>query len=276
MSDPSSSEHFRRSEADIRERIRSHGAALVALSGGVDSGLVAALAAEALGPRSVAVTLSGAAVAAREVTRARAVAELLGIEHVGLEVDPLARREYRENLANRCYFCRSVEIARLKEFGAARAVRQYLDGVHADDLSDDRPGLRALDEAGFDHPLLWAEWGKPEVRSAARSKGLPNWDQPSDACLASRVAHGSRISTELLGRIETAESMILDRGFRRVRVRVRGAGARIEVDPSEVGRLRAEPLASEVTAALAALGFAFVVIDPGGYHGGGRPGETRP
>lgn len=275
MIGPSGSKRLRRSEREIRERIRVGGPALVALSGGVDSGLVAALCQEALGPRSVAVTLSGAAVAAREVARARELAERIGIAHVVLEVDPLTRPEYRENVPSRCYFCRSVEAARLKEFGAGRGVRQYLDGVHADDLSDDRPGLRALDEAGFDHPLLWAGWEKADVRSTARSMGLPNWDRPSDACLASRVAHGNVITPELLHRVETAESVLLDLGFRRVRVRVRGSGARIEVDPSEVARLRAEPLASEVAAALGALGFAPVAIDPEGYHGGRRaPGDA--
>lgn len=265
-----------RSEAEICERIRRGGSALVALSGGVDSGLVAALTREALGSCSVAVTLQGAAVASREVARARRVAERIGIEHVVLDVDPLARAEYRENVANRCYFCRTVETARLREFGAGRSVRQYLDGVHSDDLSDDRPGLRALNEAAFDHPLLWAGWGKDDVRAAARSRGLPNWDQPSDACLASRVAHGNEISKELLGRIEVAESILLDRGFRRVRVRVRGTGARIEVDPTEVDRLREEPLVSEVTAALRVLGFDPVAVDPNGYPGAGRRGAPPP
>ena len=265
-----------RSEAEVRERIRAGGPALVALSGGVVSGLVAALAREALGSRSIAVTLSGAAVAVHEVKRARTVASQIGIEHVVLEVDPLARPEYRANPTNRCYFCRTVEAARLKEFGVGRAVRQYLDGVHVDDLADDRPGLRALDEAGFGHPLLWAGWGKAEVRSAARSKHLPNWDQPSEACLASRVAHGNALSSELLGRIEAAESVLLARGFRRVRVRSRGTEARIEVDPSEVARLRADPLASEVAAAIRSLGFAPVVIDPDGYHEARRPRGTLP
>ncbi len=248
----------------------------MALSGGVDSGLVAALTQEALGPRSIAVTLSGTAVAAREVARAREVAVRIPIEHVVLEVDPLARPEYRENLPNRCYFCRTVETARLREFGSGRSIRQYLDGVQADDLLDDRPGLRAMNEAGFDHPLLWAGWGKADVRTAARSRGLPNWDQPSDACLSSRVAHGIEITTELLGRIEAAESVLLDRGFRRVRVRVRGTGARIEVDPNEVERLREEVRTSDVTAALRTLGFDPVEIDPDGYPGAGRRAVSFP
>ncbi len=267
----------RRTEEEIREHLRAGGPALVALSGGVDSAVVAALAREALGTSSVAVTLEGPAVAVREVERARIVARALGIEHRVLSVDPLARREYRENPSNRCYFCRQVESGRLVEFGQGRGVRQFLDGIHVDDLSDDRPGVRAMDEAGFVHPLAWAGWTKADVRSAARTRGLPNSEQPSEACLASRVAHGDPITAELLGRVESAETWLLDRGFRRVRVRVRGRAARIEVDPEEVARLESEPLASEVRSAVLALGFASVTTDPLGYPGARRalPGVAR-
>lgn len=240
---------------------------MIALSGGVDSSLVASLAFSALGREALAVTLTGPAVALREVERAQQVASTIGLEHVLLPVDPLARAEYRANRADRCFFCRSVETSVLREFGAARAAQQYLDGVHRDDLFDDRPGLRAMDEAGFQHPLVWAGWGKLEVRAEARRRGLPNWDQPSDACLASRVAHGEPVSAELLARIEAAERVLLDSGFRRVRVRVCKNAARIEVDPSEVPRLLEEPLASRVTQAIARVGFPSVSVDPRGYRG---------
>jgi pyridinium-3,5-biscarboxylic acid mononucleotide sulfurtransferase len=257
----------RRSDGEIVAHLRAGGLALVALSGGVDSSVVAALAREALGPSAIAVTLSGPSVAEREVTRARAVARSVGIDHVVLAVDPLARPEYRENRPDRCYFCRSVETDRLTAYGAGRAVRQYLDGVHLDDLSEDRPGLTAMNEAGFAHPLVWAGWTKADVRAAARARGLPNSEQPSDACLASRIAHGDPITEELLRRVEAAEALLLDRGFRRVRVRVRGNDARIEVDPEEVSRLLSEPLASELRAEVRALRFETVFLDPSGYKG---------
>lgn len=249
---------------------------MIALSGGVDSSLVAALAFSALGPDALAVTLTGPAVSQGEVARAERVAASIGVEHVLLEADPLARAEYRENRSDRCYFCRSVETSALREFGAAQLAVQYLDGVQRDDLTDVRPGLRAMDEAGFTHPLLWAGWGKAEVRAEARRRGLPNWDQPSDACLASRIAHGEPVSRELLDRIGSAESVLLSLGFRRVRVRVRGGAARIEVDPAEVARLRAEPLASEVTREIGRLGFTTVTIDPRGYPGAVRELPTVP
>jgi pyridinium-3,5-biscarboxylic acid mononucleotide sulfurtransferase len=257
-----------RTVAEIVARIAAGGPALIAMSGGVDSSLVAALAKEALGARAVAVTLEGPAVARAEVDRARRVARAIGIEHVVLPVDPLEREEYRANPTNRCYFCRAVETSRLRAFGATRGLVQYLDGVHSDDLSDDRPGLRAMNEAGFEHPLVWGGWSKADVRGAARQRGLPNWDQPSDACLSSRVAHGEPITAELLRRIEAAEEVLIDRGFRRVRVRAAHGGARIEVGGDEVGRAMSPPLAEEIIAAVQRLGFDPVAIDPRGYRGG--------
>ncbi len=254
-----------RAESEVREHLTAGGPALVALSGGVDSGLVAALACEALGSDAVAVTLTGPAVSQAEIERARRVASVLRIRHVVLEVDPLARPEYRSNPTNRCYFCRSVETSVLRAYGDPRGVRQYVDGIQLDDLEDDRPGVRAMDEAGFTHPLVWARWRKSDVRAAARGRNLPNWDEPSEACLASRVAHGETISRDLLARVEAAEEFLHARGFRRVRVRAREGGARVEVDPEEVAHLASEPLASETIAHLRALGFDPVTIDPHGY-----------
>jgi pyridinium-3,5-biscarboxylic acid mononucleotide sulfurtransferase len=276
MAPPTLSPGSPRSGAEIVERIRGGGAALVALSGGVDSGVVAALAFEALGARAMAVTLTGPSVSRAEVDRAVQVARRVGIVHHLVVANPLERAEYRANPADRCYFCRSVEGGRLREFGESHGVRRYLDGVHLDDLSDDRPGLRAMEEAGFEHPLLWGGWTKADVRREARARRLPNAEQPSDACLASRVVHGDPIDAELLARIEAAESVLLDRGFRRVRVRVRAGSARIEVDPNEVSRLTAPEMSAEVLDQVAGLGFSPVSIDPDGYGGARRAPREDP
>lgn len=263
-------------EQTLVDRIRGRGSALVALSGGVDSALVASLAFEALGRGAVAVTLTGPAVSRAEVARAVEVARSVGVEHHLVRANPLENAEYRANPSDRCYFCRSVETKRLREFGENRGIRQFLDGVHTDDLGDDRPGLRAMNEAGFEHPLLWGGWAKTDIRRAARMRGLPNADQPSDACLASRVAHGEAIDAAVLTRVEAAEARLLSRGFRRVRVRVRGGAARIEVDPEEVARLSAPPLVGTVEAEILALGFSSVTIDPRGYGAGRVPGGPTP
>lgn len=260
----------------IVERIRAGGPALVALSGGVDSSLVASLAFEALGNGALAVTLVGPAVSSSEVHRAEAVARVIGIPHVLRPVDPLASAEYRANPSDRCFFCRTAETEVLRSEAEARGLRQYLDGVHVDDLGDDRPGLVAMDRAGFRHPLVEAGFRKADVRREARKRALPNWDEPSDACLASRVRHGVPITPELLRRVERGEAIVRAAGFRRVRVRVDGELARIEVDPAELPRLLAEPMATEVTGSVRSLGFRAVEIDPRGYHGGGVGSSSPP
>jgi uncharacterized protein len=259
-----------RSEADLVSSLQAGGPTVVALSGGVDSGVVAHLAYAALRDRVHAVTFTGPSTAEAEVERAQGVARAIGISHTLLPVDPLSVLSYRSNPSNRCYFCRTTEFGALRGWGEPRGFQQYVDGVHADDLGEDRPGLRALEEAQVRHPLAWAGWRKVEVRAYARRVGLPNWDEPSEACLASRVTHGQPISEPLLRRIERAESELHRRGFRRARVRTDGTIARVEVDPIEVPRLLAEPTAGEVQTALAALGFSPVTLDPAGYRP--RPG----
>ncbi|MEM0129297.1 MAG: ATP-dependent sacrificial sulfur transferase LarE [Thermoplasmata archaeon] len=260
--------------AEVRsavERIRAGGRALVAMSGGVDSGLVASLAREALGAEVLAVTLVSPAVSRAEIERADAVARSVGVDHRRIPVDPLARPEYRANPPNRCYFCRRVEADALLRIGSSFGARQYLDGIHRDDMADERPGIRAMEEAGFRHPLFDAGWGKAAVRSLARQRGLPNWDAPSDACLASRIRHGQPVDRETLVRIETAEALVRSAGFRQVRVRVAGSSARIEVDPGAVLRLASPDVAEPIVRSLRNLGFREVTIDPAGYrsHGAG-------
>jgi len=255
---------------ELVRRIASGGPAVVALSGGVDSAVVAHLAFAALGPRAHALTLTGPAVSAAEVDRAAGVAERIGIDHHTVAADPLVLPAYRANPSNRCYFCRRTETAALLAWGRGREIAQWLDGVHVDDLSDDRPGLAAMDEAGFVHPLASGGWTKTQVREYARGARLPNWDAPSDACLASRVTHGREISAPLLARIEAAEAAIRRLGFRRVRVRTDGAGARVEVGRDEVGRLSSRSDAEAVTRAVRTAGFDPVTLDPVGYRS--RPG----
>jgi pyridinium-3,5-biscarboxylic acid mononucleotide sulfurtransferase len=254
------------SASDIVARLAGFRSALVALSGGVDSAVVASLAYKALGSEAVAVTLTGAAVSPREVASAEQVAQTIGIEHVLLTSNPLSDPQYAENPTNRCYFCRNHEGGLLRDWGRARSIEAYLDGIQLDDLGDERPGVRAMNEHGFQHPLVDAGWTKADVRSFARSCGLPTWNRPSNACLASRIAHGQRITIPLLEQVARAEEWVSARGYRRVRVRVSGARARVEVDLEDVPELQAEAI--PLQEALATLGFSSVEIDPKGYHSG--------
>ncbi|MHB1434527.1 MAG: ATP-dependent sacrificial sulfur transferase LarE [Thermoplasmata archaeon] len=253
----------------VLDRIRAGGPAVVALSGGVDSALVASLAFEALGMEAHAVTVVGPSVADAEIARAVETARAIGLPHELLPANPLELAEYRANPSNRCFFCRTVEGAALRARGDQQGARQFLDGIHRDDLGEDRPGLRAMEAAGFWHPLLVAGLGKAEVRALARQRGLPHWDAPSDACLASRIAPGQGITADLLGRVAAAEAKIRALGFRQVRVRVRGDSARVEVGTDELARFDSAPLVRSVEAAVKAEGFHSATIDPRGYRGGG-------
>ncbi len=252
----------------VLDRIRAGGPAVVALSGGVDSAVVASLAFEALGREARALTVIGPAVSAAEIDRAVTTARAIGVAHELLPANPLELAEYRANPANRCFFCRTVEGAALRARGDQVGARQYLDGIHTDDLGDDRPGIRAMEAAGFWHPLLVAGLGKAEVRELARQRGLPHWDAPSDACLASRITHGQAITADLLGRVAAAEAKLRALGFRQVRVRVQGDSARVEVGADELARFGSAPLAGRVEAAVKAQGFRAATIDPRGYRGG--------
>jgi uncharacterized protein len=249
----------------IVARLAVRGPTAVALSGGVDSAVVAWLAHAALGERAVAITLTGPSVSLSEEEAATVAARTIGIRHLALPVDPLASPSYRANAPDRCYFCRQMESGAIVAWGASHGIAQYLDGIHRDDLGEDRPGLQAMNEAGFSHPLAEAGWGKAEVRRWAQEVGLPNWDRPSNACLASRIQHGTPIAPASLLQVSQAEALLEARGFRRVRVRVEPEGARVEVDPGEVARLLAEPTASAVRLELRTLGFASVRLDPRGY-----------
>lgn len=240
------------------------GPALIALSGGVDSSVVALLAQRALGPKAVAVTLTGPAVSSEELDSATKVARAIGIQQVVLMSDPLSDLRYAENPTNRCYFCRRHEGELLRRWGEEHSIAVYLDGVHLDDLGEDRPGLQAMNEHGFRHPLLEAGWTKADIRAFAHSAGLPTWDRPSNACLASRIAHGQWITPPLLDQVARAEKWVAARGYRRVRVRVSGGHARVEVDPEEVPELMAE--AGPLTEALTGIGFSSVEIDATGYR----------
>ncbi|MCI4352534.1 MAG: ATP-dependent sacrificial sulfur transferase LarE [Thermoplasmata archaeon] len=252
--------------ASIVSQLAGRRSALVALSGGVDSSVVAFLAYEALGSNAVAVTLSGPAVSSQEIDSATNVARAIGLPHVFLTSDPLVDPQYAANPTNRCYFCRRHEGGLFRAWGEEHAIELYLDGVHADDLGDDRPGLQAMNEHGFRHPLAEAGWTKADVRAFARSKELSTWDRPSNACLSSRIAHGQLITAPLLDRVAQAEVWLSGRGFRRARVRVSGDRARVEVDPDQVPRLQLTTNAEPLREVLVGLGFATVEIDPNGYR----------
>ena len=244
---------------------RSKGRVLVAFSGGVDSGLVAKLARDALDGNALAVIADAESLARRELAEATAGAAEIGIPLRVVAVSELASAEYAANPANRCYFCREGLAGVLTGIAAKEGFPAIADGIHLSDLGDVRPGVRAMDEAGVWHPLVEFGLAKADVRAMARALGLSFWDKPSNACLSSRVPHGTAITLEMLRQVEAAEDVLRDFGFRQVRVRHHGTTAKIEVPPDEVPRL--ERMRDDVAAALRGLGYRETIVDAAGYRG---------
>lgn len=247
------------------------GKAMVALSGGVDSATVALAARQALGAGAVALTADYKTLAQEELATARRVAQEIGIRHVVIEYDELENGEFVKNDGMRCYHCRTELGSRLAEEAARKDIKLVVDGTNVDDLSEYRPGIRALREHGVKSPLAELGVGKDEVRRMARERGLSVYDKPSNACLASRIPTGMEVTYEKLRRIESAEVAVksIFGDVRQVRVRDHGEVARVEVGRDELALMFDAGRLALLDAKLKELGYKFVALDAAGYRPGG-------
>ena len=252
-----------------RATIRECDNLIVALSGGVDSAVLLALAIEVLGTdRVLAVTGRSGSLAADDLESARAVARALGARHQVIETRELERPEYRENAGDRCFHCRTELFEVLGRLARRLGFRAIAYGAIKDDEGDFRPGMEAARRFGVKAPLLEAGIGKSEVRELARRAGLPVSDKPAAACLASRIPVGVEVTPERLARVERAESALRKLGFGQFRVRYHGAVARLELDEAGERKLAGPGMRGRVAEVVRSAGFRFVAVDLDGYRSG--------
>lgn len=242
---------------------------IVALSGGVDSALVAYAAFQKLGSSALAVTADYKTLSKEELETSKQICSEIGISQILLDYDELANQEFVKNDSNRCFHCRHELGSHLITVAKEKNIKVIVDGTNLDDLDEYRPGIQALKQFGVQSPLVENNISKKEVREMAKFAGLSVYDKPSNSCLASRIPWGQQITAQRLARIEYGETMVKQiTSVSQVRVRDLNGIAKIEVEKDKISILNENAVFDEISKKLKLIGFSNVIIDPQGYKSG--------
>jgi uncharacterized protein len=242
---------------------------IVALSGGVDSGLVAYAAYNKLGSSAIAVTADYKTLSQDELNTSKKICSEIGIKQIIINYNELEDEKFVQNDNKRCFHCRTELSSHLKKVAEEFSINTIVDGTNLDDLGDYRPGITALRENGILSPLVEVGFTKKQIRTEAKNVGLSIFDKPSNSCLASRIPWGQRITLEKLTRIELGETFVKKIiNAKQVRVRDMNGSAKIEVDTESIKQLYDQKTFEKIKSQLRVIGFSSVSVDPEGYGPG--------
>jgi uncharacterized protein len=251
---------------ELKKKLAQKEKILISFSGGVDSSLLAKVAGDVLGENAICAILDSETMPRSELANAEALARSLGINCMVAKYSIISDPDFIENPTSRCYLCKKASARMLKIVAAEKGIACIADGVNLSDCGDYRPGIKASNEEEIWHPFVETGISKEDIRRIAKQMGLPFWDKPSSACLASRIPYGDQITCVNLAMVEMAEDYLKGLGIRQVRVRVHGGVARIEVleDEMEKVLLSRDRIAKELKKA----GFKYVALDLQGFRSG--------
>ena len=242
---------------------------IVAFSGGVDSTFLLKMAKDVLGDNILAVTAVSETYSKKELDRAENVVKLIGVQHQFIQTNELNDKTFSSNPTDKCYHCKRIRFSGLLEIAREKGFRFVIEGANVDDKGDFRPGMKAVEELGVKSPLLESGFTKNEIRFLSKEMDLPTWDIPSNACLATRIPYGIKITRDKLERIETAENFISDLlNIKQIRVRDFETIAKIEVPEEEIEKFFEKKIRQKIVNKFKSLGYKYITVDLEGYRTG--------